>query len=233
MLSLQTIDIQIDLCLCFIHNTKYNTKHWNVTEVWFTKLWNVLADRKNVLRNKECYTAMYCLHSCVTVNAWLFVHRLKEKLELIEMQFYRRTLRILWTDKKGKCFEGETTKKLFLANGKRQLKKLEVIMKKECLEKLILIEESHNIKCCFRCVRWAFRQHAKLVVQKNLPKINIIFYTEASDFQKTHTHTRAQPTLTMRVKATLLLHGRGDSYVRGTGPKFLFIHSLLCQCCDI
>lgn len=155
---MQTIDIQIDLCLCFIHNTKYNTKNWNVREVWFTKLWNILADRKMFLETmKESCTAMYCLHSCVTVNAWLFFHRLKKRLELIEMQFYRRTLRIPWTDEKGKCFEGETTKKLFLANGKRQLKILEGIMKKECLEKLILIDESHNIKRCFRCVKWACR----------------------------------------------------------------------------
>ena len=74
-------------------------------------------------------------------ESWTISSRMKRRLEAIEMWFYRRMLRISWTQHVSN-YEGlrrmQTRRKLKLDIRKRQLKFLGHIMRKEGLENLIL-----------------------------------------------------------------------------------------------
>ena len=108
----------------------------------FQKLSKVLRDRKVSRTTKKrvlyCYVIPVLLYGS---ESWTISSRMRRRLEAIEMWFYRRMLRISWTQHVSNyevLRRMQTRRRLMLDIRKRQLKFLGHIMRKEGLENLIL-----------------------------------------------------------------------------------------------
>ncbi|MGX9987587.1 reverse transcriptase domain-containing protein [Soonwooa purpurea] len=108
----------------------------------FQKLSKILKDRKVSRTTKKrvlnCYVIPVLLYGS---ESWTISSRMRRRLEATEMWFYRRMLRISWTQHVSNyevLRRMQTKRRLMLDIRKRQLKFLGHVMRKEGLENLIL-----------------------------------------------------------------------------------------------
>ena len=117
----------------------------------FQKMGRILKDRKMNIRIKvrllKCYVHSVFLYEC---ECWTISPTMQKKIEAAEMWFYRRMLRISWTEhvtNEEVLTRAGTKRELMMTIRQRQLRFLGHVMRKDELENVVLtgkIEGTRN-----------------------------------------------------------------------------------------
>lgn len=116
-------------------------KHIGIAKDTFQKLGTVFKDRrlgsKTKVRVLDCYVNSVLLYGS---ECWTISAQMAKRLEATEMWFFRRMLRISWTDHvtNQEILQRVGRKKTLMMTLRRQLKFLGHVMRKEGMENLTL-----------------------------------------------------------------------------------------------